>query len=500
MKEKPGFHIHHMVIVVVLLFQSGCAMLPEPTHSRHIGADGPLGRCADFFAALDQRIAAADAFDAGSFRVKDYPYLRVNRFLASFREEVDDRNAFAAWIDQLQAIDQYARYHESLNLSAAGDNAAIESDEIEEIKRQVAACGDRLKAVDFKEMNNRDRLANRISIPDEYLSFRRVLGLYAITRVFVSFGVSNWHDEARKDYSMEPSQDRQAIRYVPEKSSDMGGARRIVEDSHRDALGIPKYSPEAETALFQAYAPVWEVQSQGEYDRIGTPFWTDNGALGIDTRQPVTFTHLSFTRFAEEILTQLNYIIWFSSRPKENAWDIYGGLLDGVNFRVTLDRNGVPQLYETMHNCGCYYKAYPTDRLQVRKKIDYGEPPLILGAPEIDYPQNFMAIAMESRTHYVRRLFPLSRERSSDRLIYSLKDYGKLLSLTGPYQRRKSMFNPNGIAPGSERLERFLLWSTGVLSPGAMRRWGRHAVAFVGKRQFDDPFFMDKMFINTPAD
>jgi hypothetical protein len=56
------------------------------------------------------------------------------------------------------------------------------------------------------------------------------------------------------------------------------------------------------------------------------------------------------------------------------------------------------------------------------------------------------------------------------------------------------MFNLYGIAPGSERLERFILWHTGVLSPGAMRQWGRHAVAFVGKRHFDDPFFMDKMF------
>jgi hypothetical protein len=48
------------------------------------------------------------------------------------------------------------------------------------------------------------------------------------------------------------------------------------------------------------------------------------------------------------------------------------------------------------------------------------------------------------------------------------------------------MFNLYGIAPGSERLERFILWPTGVLSPGAMRQWGRHAVAFVGKRHFDD--------------
>jgi hypothetical protein len=56
------------------------------------------------------------------------------------------------------------------------------------------------------------------------------------------------------------------------------------------------------------------------------------------------------------------------------------------------------------------------------------------------------------------------------------------------------MFQQNGITRGTERLERLILWPTGVYSPGAMRQWGRHAVAFAGKRHFDDPFYMEKMF------
>jgi hypothetical protein len=61
------------------------------------------------------------------------------------------------------------------------------------------------------------------------------------------------------------------------------------------------------------------------------------------------------------------------------------------------------------------------------------------------------------------------------------------------------MFDQDSIAPGSKRLERFILWPTGVLSPGAMRQWGRHAVAFAGKRHFDDPFFMDRMFVESES-
>ncbi|WP_417567869.1 hypothetical protein [Marinobacter sp.] len=52
--------------------------------------------------------------------------------------------------------------------------------------------------------------------------------------------------------------------------------------------------------------------------------------------------------------------------------------------------------------------------------------------------------------------------------------------------------------PGTARLERFLLWPTGVLSPGGMRQWGRHATAFIGKRHFDDPDLLNRYFEPVP--
>jgi hypothetical protein len=245
------------------------------------------------------------------------------------------------------------------------------------------------------------------------------------------------------------------------------------------------------------YAPVWEVQTEAESDRIGTPAWTSRDQLAIDTRHPLAYTLLSFTRFGKEILTQLNYIIWFPARPKVNALDIYGGDLDGVNYRVTLDPNGEPLLYETIHNCGCYYEAYPTRRLTALDKIDYPEPPLILKAPELTLSEELMTVAMESRTHYVQHLYPLARQPYAESVIYKLADYGELRSLPDSKNRRRSMFGSDSLAPGSERLERWILWPTGVVSPGAMRQWGRHAVAFVGERQFDDPFSLEKMFIKA---
>ena len=371
---------------------------------------------------------------------------------------------------------------------------------------------------------------------DEYNSLRRVLGLYPIARVFVSRGVNQWHAEARERFSTEPSTDwQQPVRYVPVTEPGNRAAHRIIQGVEHDALGIPAYSADDRHTLFREYAPVWEIQTQGDADRIGSPAWNGKGRIGVDTGRPQTYTHLSFTRFGNAIFTQLNYIIWFPSRPRDGAWDIYAGLLDGLNYRVTLDVKGDPILYETIHNCGCYYKAYPTSRLQVREKMDYAEPPLVLKAPEMQPASEMMVVGMAHRTHYVMHLYSVSRKfedsprpaagslrrKDENRFpvrsltppqatgnalaiaaqsgagTYTLADYGELKGLPHVDGKRKSMFDRYGLVPGSERQERFILWPTGVLSPGAMRQWGRHAVAFVGKRHFDDPFYLDKMFVPT---
>jgi hypothetical protein len=122
---------------------------------------------------------------------------------------------------------------------------------------------------------------------------------------------------------------------------------------------------------------------------------------------------------------------------------------------------------------------------------------LILKAPDLDPLKHVVTLAMESRTHFVQHFYPLSRELQPAMAVYSLADYGRLRSLLYSEEDRRSMFSQDGIAPGSERSERFILWPSGVLSPGAMRQWGRQAVTLLGKRHFDDPFFMDRMYIKS---
>lgn len=488
--------LHAAAGLLLLMFLAhGCAIVPGPTRSVHVGAGDELGGCADLFAALDRRVTRAQVADSGAFRVEGHPYLRVNRFLASFREEALGPEAFSAWIDRLQALDQEARRLELANLPPANAPAAGPAQHPRGAEAIIAACGDRLRAADFAAAERRAALRAELAIPGEYLTHWQLIGIYPLTRLFVSAGVSRWHAAAAMNFSTDPPAGWRSTRYVPETVHDRSSLLVAIAESSRDALGIPTYSAKARDALFRAHAPVWEVQTEGEFDRIGAPAWDKEGRLYVDTGRPQVYTLLSFTRFEGEVLTQLSYVIWFASRPKSHALDIYGGFLDGVNFRVTLGRDGEPLLYETIHNCGCYYAAYPTHRLSVREKIDHAEPPLIFAAPRPTSSSECLAVAMESRTHFVRHLYPTACAAPKDAVTYRMADYNELRSLALPTGGRRSMFGPDGLVAGSERLERFILWPTGVVSPGAMRQSGRHAVAFVGRRHFDDPFVLETMFI-----
>jgi len=183
------------------------------------------------------------------------------------------------WVDRMQAIDQDARKFEIANLP---HSAVVSLDSVNGkvgLYREVETCGDNLKAVDFQNVENQKKLYNSVSVPDDYIPLRRVLGLYPLTSLFVSHGVSKWHAEVHKTFSVEPPVKWKTIRYFPAKPFNMSGPHQIIKPAKRDALGIPIYSPEERETLFRIWAPVWEIQFKGDYDRIGAPIWTGNGVL-----------------------------------------------------------------------------------------------------------------------------------------------------------------------------------------------------------------------------
>jgi hypothetical protein len=104
-------------------------------------------------------------------------------------------------------------------------------------------------------------------------------------------------------------------------------------------------------------------------------------------------------------------------------------------------------------------------------------------------------VRIATRTHYIERV---SVVRGADSLVrYAFQPYDELRSLARLDGRRSSAFGPDGLIAGSERPERFLFWPMGIPSAGAMRQWGRHATAFIGRRHFDDADLIEKRFTLT---
>ncbi len=494
------FHSCRFIILLWLLHcLYGCAHLPQSTRSIDLGDKGLVGKCANLFALLDEDSTKYGVRDAGDFRIPDYPYLRVNRFLASFTDDVANDAQFDAWLTRLQKLDRRARYYEIENLGVLQRGALEKRTGSTDLYERVLECGDVLKSVDFRSAQSLERLKRMAKAPDEYLSLRRAVGLYPLPLLFISEGVRKMHRRAIQSFSNAGPKNPFLLSYLPAIEPDRPCPRDLMAKARQDSLGIPIYPRAIEEKLFNLYAPVWEVETKANFDRIGAPEWTAGRHLRVNIRQPVTYKRLSYTRFEGRVLPQLNYIIWFPERPKKSVLDLVGGFMDGVNYRVTLGSDGRPVLYETVHNCGCYLKFYPTKRIHQRTPPECVESPLILQPPALNPAKERMVISMASGSHYVQYLYTMPLNAQVVEKSYALLDYNDLRSLPVPDDGRRSMFDEYGMVPGTERLERFVLWPAGVPNPGAMRQWGRRAVAFVGERHFDDPYLIQELFVSADA-
>jgi hypothetical protein len=104
-------------------------------------------------------------------------------------------------------------------------------------------------------------------------------------------------------------------------------------------------------------------------------------------------------------------------------------------------------------------------------------------------------LRLSSGAHYLQRVYtrPAKVARDVTERSYTLADYSELYSRQSA-QGFRSLFDPDGFVPGTERGERFYLWPMGIRSPGAMRERGRQPTAFVGRRHFDDANLLDTLF------
>lgn len=150
-------------------------------------------------------------------------------------------------------------------------------------------------------------------------------------------------------------------------------------------------------------------------------------------------------------------------------------------------------MVEAMNNCGCYHlfapeKARVEEIIPQSFQFDAFVPQWLPALPS----GKRLGLRVSSGWHQAQRLLAL--EDPPDPVPYDLVPYEALEALPHEDGRRESLFDATGIAKGSERTERLILFSMGIPDIGSMRQRGHHAIELIGRGYFDDPLLFDQNF------
>jgi hypothetical protein len=467
---------------------AGCATVDtadpyaaEPI-ARHLERDDDVGYCARLFADIDRRVDALAVRDAEAPRIAGFPYLRVDRLGAELAPRAAaDGPPRKAWLARLAALDDAGR-------TAELANAALPPDDL-------ARCRVLLGAADAPSFA---ALQSRARVPDAYSTGARAIGLYPVTQLLVAAGEARWQDDMRAAFALPVESLPQRGRLTRYGVRTAWPVPEVTFPVPVDVLGLPAPSRLDRTVLLVRHAPLLEIDVGAEYDRPGELGLDGADLPVVDPAQPIAYTRVTHALFEDGAHIQLVYTFWFSERPARDVLDPLSGRIDGLVWRVTLDKDGVPLVYDAMRPSGRHHMFFPTERVVARPQPDTLDErmfaPQGVRAPQRD---EVVVLRVESGTHYLQRVSVEPRAQPSVR--YQLDDDRRPTTLPRASAGTRSAFGVDGLMPGTERGERHFLWPTGVASPGQMRQWGHHATALVGRRHFDDPHLLASYFTLRPA-
>ncbi|MGQ0619069.1 MAG: hypothetical protein ACT4QA_03985 [Panacagrimonas sp.] len=479
---KPAARPIFLLLAPVALL--GACVLSPQMPSGEAGA-----KCRAQYEVLDAKIEAAGVRDGQYYQIPDFPFMRSDRLMASFAQDLgDDREKLYNWIQYLRQNDNAAREIELINLGLSiGDRS--------DTLLNLRACSSWLVDLEMDDERWRQHLLDSVVPPDDYSTLKRALGLYPLTAPLIKRGIAAERAAMLSDYA-RPVESLDSpgplILWQVKPTADPALVPRNFTDLLHDRLGLVGLQLSAWTALAEENAPLLWIESGGDHDRPGTP-QLDASQPGVDIERPVVYWWASFARVGGRNLVQLYYVAWFSAHAPLGGADQYAGRLDGLIWRITLDPDGRALAYDSIPASGLGHTWFPVQKLERRPLDDYWqESPLF---PQAQVPAGEVAIRVQSGSHRVRRVVD-SAIASGEKREYQLRAFEDLFTLPSPKGGTRSLFDADGLVAGSERRERWWQWPSGVSSPGAMRQIGRHTTALVGREHFDDPFLFEKVFVS----
>lgn len=453
---------------VLLLAVGGCATLPPPP-----GAATIQDECTPLLAALD---AAAPGSPSTQRAVPGWPGLAADRFLAGFDPQTLSAPAVEVWLARLAAA---GRERETLQRTRLPAEVAAPLAPLPTLAARLDACrATSLAAAEAPAALT--RLHAAAQVPSDYSTAARVLGLWPLTVLPVQVLGARYRQETLARLADPPPPAAGAQRFGP-----LPAPPPVVGRLRRDALDVPVPSTAQLDALFALHAPVFEIDGRTPADLPGQPLRRADGRLDFRP-EPRVYRWPSLGRLHDRPVLQLNWLIWFAARPPTEG-ALYAGVLDGLIWRVTLDPDARPYVYDSIHACGCYHLLFPRAGLRLTAAaVALAETPIAPYPAPAFRPGRHLRLRIASGTHY---LIALGEDDGHPVVPYRSVDYTALYTEADAEADAgaQTLFDPDGLIPGSERPERWLLWPMGVASAGAMRERGRHAIAFVGERHFDDP-------------
>ncbi|MBX9756976.1 MAG: hypothetical protein K2X80_19630 [Pseudomonadaceae bacterium] len=460
--------------LAAVLWLTGCAQqLPSASTD-----------CAALFAARE--VASAASHDAQYQPLSGFYGLRSDRVLAALGPTAHSREQRSLWLQRLAERDIEASAIELGNAAPQTASPWLSSAR----QSQLQSCRDNQRQQLLEQPDGFQRAVAAAQVPDSYRDWARTLGLYPLLKPFYRQQIV--HAQQAGEQAAAPQDSARWLGYQPLPGNPTADS---IQVQSIDALGLPQADPQQLAALFARHAPWLKVEQASRADRLGSPVFRANGQRDFDRQAPQLFEQIGWSRLNGRWHLQLIYQLWFSHRPKPQPWDLYGGELDGLLWRVTLDEQGHALLYDSIHPCGCWQAFYLPANSPWQARVQVPQP------SELE-PRSLRRIDstggqaptlwLSAGEHSLLRVD--SRRSPYPAIRYQQRPLNELRQLAHP-QGRRSLYDDEGLVSGTERLERWLLWPSGVVSPGAMRQWGQHATAFVGRAQFDEPDLLERYFV-----
>ncbi|TDU28958.1 hypothetical protein DFR24_3340 [Panacagrimonas perspica] len=436
--------------------------------------------CRQEYADMDARVEAAGKGNGAYYRVPGYPYFRTDRITASMAREVRTIDEIGGWMRRMREFDQEARDVEYRNLGFTAHQTA-------ESNLRFHGCGGALAAVEF--MDDPDalkRLVDAVQPPDEYSTLQRIVGLYAVDAPRMKARVAAYQhtlDEAYRQSLVRRSGQATPTLWKPQLEGDVSDISSFEVGAITDELGFPALTDGQWRALTLAHAPHLLIETASEHDVLAQPVLTASGAAAEISQHRVHY-YITFTRVGHRVLPQFNYFFWFRGEGE-------GAPLDGFIWRVTLDGDAHPLVYERIHTSGYGHEWYPVQPLVSRAGENLEEPPVIAPEPA---PGRLPTLRLQAHSHAVQRVAALSDVEGATEKTYEIVRLEDLFMMPSPSGGTQSLFGPDGLVKGPHGPDPIGGRSSGIHEPGALRQLGRHAIAHVGRAHFDDPFLLESVF------